>query len=148
MPIDDWMPVLKEKIASVDGIEQVHIYNELPATLSAFPCAIINVYEGDMEYSAGGPLLAYHYVLINVYTSGQIIPEAEGQAVPFIEKVRNKLAGNMQLNNTVEHCLPVGLGERFYEGPGQLPYGGKVHIGIMFRVVVKENEAGTYTVSA
>ena len=148
MPIDDWMPVLESNMAAVDGIKQAHIYSNLPATLSVFPSAIILPIAGDAEYSEGGPIKSYHNVQITVFVASQILPQANSIAVPFIEKVRNKLARDMTLNNTVEHCLPVGLGENFYEGPGAVTYGDKVHMGIIFRVVVKEDEAGTFTVSA
>jgi hypothetical protein len=148
MPIDDWMPVLRDNIASVDGIKQAHKYDELPGTLSVFPSAIILPIYGDAEYSVGGPIKSYHYVQITVFVANQILPQANSIAVPFIEKVRNKLAGDITLNNTVDHCLPVGLGEHFYEGPGSVTYGDKVHMGIIFRVVVKEDESGTFTVSA
>ena len=148
MPIDDWMTVLRDNMAAVDGMVQAHKYDELPGTLSAFPSVIILPTSGQQDYSAGGPNNAFHDVQITLYLANQISAEAHSLAIPFIEKVRNKLAGDITLNNTCVYCLPASAGVNFYEGPGGIQYGSKIHLGIIFRVVVKENETGDYDVAA
>lgn len=148
MPIDDWMPTLRNNMEAVAGIEQAHKYDELPGTLHVFPCMIILPSGGDQEYSIGGPNIAHHVVQMTLYTSMQVLPEAYAIAVPFIELVRNALAADIQLGGNCEHCLPVTAPAPFYEGPGAIPYGDKEHLGIIFRVDVKENESGDYPVAA
>jgi len=148
MPIDDWMPTLSANMESVAGIEQSHKYDELPGSISVFPSMIILPVGGDQEYSLGGPNVAYHVVNMTLYVANQVLPEAYAVAIPFIEKVRNKLASDMQLGGTCVHCLPVTAPAPFYEGPGAIEYGSKEHLGIIFRVIVKENESGDYLVAA
>lgn len=145
--IENWMPVLKAKIKEIQGLEGVRDYTDLPGSLQEFPLAIIMPTAGDLQYSAGGPCLMFTDVVITIYTAGQILPEAMSQAVPFISLVRDKLAANIQLNNTVHNIGPVSDG-RWFEGPGQIEYANKNHVGIMFRYTVKENINTELTVSA
>lgn len=148
MPIDDWMPTLSANMESVAGIEQSHKYDELPGTLHVFPSIIILPVGGDQEYSLGGPNVAYHVVKMTLYVASSVLPEAYAVAVPFIELVRNALAADIQLAATCTHCLPVRAPAPFYEGPGAITYGDKEHLGIIFNIVIKENESGTYPVAA
>lgn len=152
MPIDDWMPTLKNNMAAIAGITggagQVHKYDELPGSIVVFPTMIILPIGGDQEYSLGGPDIAHHVVQLTLYVANQILPEAYAVAVPFIELVRNALAADIQLGGNCEHCLPVSSPAPFYEGPGAIEYAGQTYLGIIFRVTVKENESGTFAVSA
>ena len=148
MPIDDWMPTLSANMEAIAGIVQSHKYDELPGTLHVFPSMLIVPVGGDQEYSLGGPNVAYHVVQMTLYVANTVAPEAYATAVPFIELVRNALAADMQLGATCAHCLPVTAPAPFYEGPGSIEYGDKQHLGIIFRVIVKENESGDYLVAA
>jgi hypothetical protein len=147
VPLDDWMPTLKSKLAEITEIRQVHTYLEMPAALAAFPSLILLPVEGRYEYSVGGPQIAHHEVQLTLYTAGQLLPQAFGQAVPLIELVRNKLAANMSLDGTVVTILPSDAAPH-YDGPGGVRYGDHVHVGIIFRYHVKEREAGAYPVAA
>lgn len=146
MPIDDWMPTLKTKLAEITSLTQVHSYNELPASLQAFPCAIITTRRGNFEYGLGSPAIAEHDVDIAIYTSDQILAEAHNVATGFIELVRDKLAASMQLGAAVVIIMPAPDGPT-YEGPGQLLYADKRHTGVVFHYRVTENETGKFTVS-
>jgi hypothetical protein len=147
MPLDDWMPTLKSKLAEITEIREVRTYLQMPATIGVFPMLIILPVEGRYEYSLGGPQIAHHEVQLTLYTAGQLLPEAFGQAVPLIELVRNKLAANMSLGGTVVTILPSEAAPH-YDGPGGVRYGDHVHVGIIFRYHVKEREAGAYPVAA
>ena len=138
MAIETWMVQLKSVMAEVEGIEQVHIYDELPGSLMAFPCLVILPLRGEQEYGASAPGVAIHEVQMTLYVASQVLPEANGRAVPFIKKIRDQLAGHAQLNGSVNYILPASP---FYEGPGGIQYGDKTHTGIIFRVRVKETEA-------
>jgi len=148
MPIDDWMPTLSTNMEAVAGIEQSHKYDELPSTIHVFPSMLILPMGGNQEYSKGGPNTAYHVVQMTLYVANQVLPEAYAVAVPFIELVRNALAADMQLGGNCVHCLPVTAPAPFYEGPGSITYGDKEHLGIIFHIIVKENESGDYPVTA
>lgn len=145
MAIDDWMPALASRLGTVDGVEQVHTHLDLPGSLLVFPCVVLLPLEGDCLYSAGGVNISFHQVQATLYVSAQILPEAYALAVPMIARVRDALAGGMTLGGLVAHVLPSAAG-RFYQGPGSLRYADKDHLGIVFRLEVKEHE--TVTVSA
>lgn len=145
--IDAWMPTLKAKLAEISGLQAVYPYNELPASLMNMPCAVITTGSGDFSYGLGEPALGEHEVQITIYTSAQILPEAHNVAAGFIGPVRNKLAANIKLGGTVVKILP-SPDRPTYEGPGQIPYADKTHIGVAFHYRVYENETGAYTVSA
>jgi di/tricarboxylate transporter len=85
---------------------------------------------------------------MTLYVVNTVAPEAYAVAVPFIEKVRNALAADIQLGANCEHCMPVTAPAPFYEGPGGITYGDKEHLGIIFHVIVKENESGDFPVAA
>lgn len=144
MAIENWMDTLKSNMESVAGIRQVHVYDELPGTLVTFPTMIILPYEGSQDI--GGVSSSLHRLRMTLFLSGQVLPEAYGNAVPFIALVRNKVAADITLGGLVQHCMPLP-GENFYEGPGAISYlyGDKVHVGINFYIEVKENE--TFTIS-
>lgn len=141
------MPVLVGKMKEVAGIEQVHSYEDLPGAIGATPTMIIMPLEGVFDYSAGGPNTGHHEIQATLYVSSQMLPSAYGLAVPFIELVLHKIAGNMTLDNNVEHCLP-SKDAPFYDGPGGILYAKNQYLGIIFRLEVKENEIGNYTVAA
>ena len=148
MPIDDWMPTLVANMEAVAGIEQAHGWDTIPGTLHVFPSMIILPIGGDQEYSVGGPNVAYHVVNMTLYVVNTVAPEAYSVAVPFIELVRNALAADIQLGANCEHCMPVTAPAPFYEGPGSIEYGDKQHLGIIFHIIVKENESSDYPVTA
>jgi len=146
MALETWMGTLKTKLAEISGLVQVHKYDELPGALLVFPSCIITLKEGGFSYGTGGPLLSEHDIQITIYTSAQILPEAHNVAASFIVPVRNKLAANMKLDNTVKAIMPTPEGPT-YQGPGQITYADKVHVGVTFHYRVLEDETGGYTVS-
>ena len=146
MPLDDWMPTLKDKMQEIGELERVFTYDDMPAALAVFPCMIILPVEGSFEYSAGGPQRDRHEVQLTVYTAGQILGQAMGQAVPFIKLVKEKLAASISLDDKVVSILPSAQAPS-YDGPGGIRYGESMHSGIIFRYHVKE-KATTFTVAA
>lgn len=147
MAIQDWAPQLKSVLEGITGIEQVHNYDEIPATLAVFPCALILPQRGSQVYGAGGPNVALHQVQVTIYVSGQIVPEGYAVAIPLIESVRDAIAAHVTLNSSVNYCLPPDPPQIFYEGPGAIAfnYGDKTHLGVIFHLVVKETETVTVT---
>lgn len=151
MAIEDWMPNLAERMAAVSGIEAVYFPHGtdadagLPGTLQVFPSIIILPVRGSQIYSAGGPNIAIHRVVMTLYAVKTILNEGYAIAIPFIKLVRNKLAGDLDIGlpNQVDHVLPDTQQGEFYEGPGAIKYGSAEHLGIKFYIEVKEHEAIT-----
>jgi len=158
MAIENWMSALASKLGEITGIEQVHTYADLPGVLTVFPSIVIMPTRGpSANYSAGGPNIALHQVQATLYVSAQVMPEAYALAVPFIGRVTRKLASALQLggltygSGRIHHVIPDPASP-WYEGPGGIEYGTdssgepRRHLGIIFRLEVKETE--TFTVSA
>lgn len=156
MSIENWTPALAATLGEITGIEQVYTYEDLPGVLQVFPCLVILPVRGPLaDYSAGGPNISLHQVQATLYVSSQVLPEAYSLAVPFIGRMLRKLAGNLKLGGRVSHVLPDTT-QPWYEGPGSIEYGTYIdpagssvprrHLGIIFRLEVKESEA--FTVSA
>lgn len=140
MSIETWMPVLMRKIAEVRGMEKVYSYNDLPGSLQVFPCSVIMPTAGAQTYSAGGPALAWHDVQMNVFAASQFLPEGMATAIRLLIEIRNKLAANVTLDGAVNFILPLEPPGQWYEGPGRLNFGDKVHTGLILRFTVKETE--------
>ena len=158
MPIDDWMPTVKTMMLEVhaaakaaDYIQtkgKVCGYNEWPGKVAYLPTSLISVKDGDQTYGSSSPALAHHNLKIWVFFQGVTLAQSQKMAVPFIELVRNKFATNITLGGNVDHCLPPNPPEIFYSGPGMLRYGNEEYPGLIFNYDIKEDETGTFTVSA
>lgn len=140
MSIETWMPRLARVFSEVRGMEKVYTFDNVPGSLTVFPATVIMPTSGAQEYSAGGPALAWHDVQANVYTSAQFLPEALAISVRLLVEIRNKLAANLTLDGSVNYVLPIAQPGQWYEGPGRLEYGDKVHTGLILRLIVKETE--------
>ena len=138
MALQTWFRVLVAKLEEVDGIVAAHSFEDLPAAISASPTMILLPVEGAFEYSEGGPIRGQHEVQATLYVTSQLAPEGYRQVVPFIELVRNKLAENITLDNSVVTILPSASAP-YYDGPGGIIYARKQYLGIIFRFTVKEN---------
>ena len=155
MAVEDWMPTLETKIGAIAGLDggARSPYSSsadnpgLPHSLQEFPIAIITVVSGKFEYGASLGL-DYTRVQITLFVgTAAVLSEAQNIAVPFIAKMRDKIAANTSLDGTVEHILP-STEEETFEGPGAVSYNGKDHTGIIFRYNVKENTAADFSVTA
>lgn len=157
MPVDDWAPEIKTHMEAVHVAAQaaeeipntgaVYSYDEWPGALLVFPATLIGTLGGTQDYSLGGPCIAFHNVTLWVYfTQGISLSEAQAMAWPFVERVRNKFAGDMKLNSKVNIFHPPEHPAPYYDGPGILEYAGKQFAGLIFNYLLKETE--TFTVSA
>jgi hypothetical protein len=142
MAIDHWMPTLRTNLATVTGISQAHTYLDLPGSIQTFPTLLIVPVSGTQPGGVSAPGIALHNVQVTLYVANQIIPEALGAAVPFIELIRNEIYAHVTLSSNCSYCLPASDG-LFYEGPGAIVYGDKTLCGIVFHLTVKETEALT-----
>jgi hypothetical protein len=129
----------------VQGLTYVYGYDALPAAIGNTPTMLIIPLEGEFDYGVGGPFIAHHEIQATLYITNQIVPAAYAKAVPFIERIRDKIAGDITLDSNVVHILPSSQAP-FYDGPGGITYNGKQYLGVIFRFEVKERES--YTVAA
>lgn len=143
----DWFRALKGRLETISelapGAGQVHIYDDLPSTLSAFPSAIILPSVGSLEASASLGAIEIHKVEVTIYTAGSVLPESLGTAVPFIDKMKIAILGGVTLGGLVAYCLPLPNGANWYEGPGYIKYGEVSCTGIRFHLVVKTHSSVT-----
>ena len=142
MTIETWMPTLTENMGLVAGIEQAHDYSSLPGSLQVFPCIVVLPVSGTQTGGKSAPGISLHQVQITLYTGNQVLPEAMGVAVPFIELIRDAIYADVTLSGNCAHCLPRADGT-FYEGPGAIRYAGQELCGIAFYVTIKEVESLT-----
>lgn len=142
MSVEDWGKHLTAALSSIDGIVEVRAYDELPGQIVASPTLIWFPLSGTQSYGMGSPAVAFHRVQLSLFVSVGLLPEGVGIAVPFIEKVRGTLAGQVQLGGAVTQIMPPTDGN-FYEGPMTMLYGDRTYTGINFYYVVKEVEQVT-----
>lgn len=148
MAIKDWMPILRERIGELDGLDGgVRDYTDIPSKFMEFPVALILPRSGEIEYSVGLSV-EFTNVMIIIVTAATVLPESFSLAVPFIARIRDKIAGNLQLDNTVENIMPIARPAVWYEGPGVIEFGGMNLTGITFFYTVKEDVSGDFTVKA
>lgn len=156
MPVTTWGPVIETNMEAVlaaakaaeeiSTTGEVYGYKEWPATLNAFPAVLIGSGSGTQDYSIAGPLIAHHNVRIWVFVaSGVSLKEAQAMAWPFVKRVRDQFAQNLQLDGTVNHFLPPTHPAIFYE-VGVVNFAGQDHSAIIFNYDLKETE--TFTVQA
>lgn len=159
MPVDDWAPVIKTHLQAIHtaalAAEEIPVegeiygYDEWPPVLEMLPASLVGTAGGSQDYGLGNPAIAFHNVRIWFYFSlGTSLAEAQKMAWPFVERVRNEFANDMQLGDTADIFHPPPAPGIFYDGPGLLEYAGKQYAGIIFDYLLKDNESGTFPVSA
>ena len=150
MPVDDWGPVIKSNMEivlaaakaanEVPTSGEVYNYNEWPDAINALPSILIGTLGGTQDYSIAGPKIAHHNVKIWVFVGqGLSLKETQAMAWPFVERVRDQFAKNLQLNGTVNHFIPPPHPALFYEA-GNTLYGDAEQSGIIFNYDLKETE--------
>jgi hypothetical protein len=137
--IEDWKDDLTKVLRGIQGIEEVRAYDELPGAIVVSPTLIWLPMRGTQSYGKSAPGIAFHRVQLSLFVTAQLLPEGAGRVVPFIGRVRNRLALNLQLGGSVTQMIPVPDGD-WYEGPATLSYGQRVFTGVNFYIEVKEVE--------
>lgn len=151
MSLEDWMPTLVAKLAEISGLDGgVRYYADMPGALLEFPILVVTTVNGDETWGASLGAVGLHELQATLFVSTQFLPESHSIAVPFIKRVRDKLAANVTLGGLVDHVGPSPEG-KFYSGPGRITYASQdgqdlEYAGIIFRLQVKDHD--TLTVSA
>ncbi len=150
MPVDNWGPVIETNMEAVltaakaageiPTTGEVYGYKEWPADLIAFPSVLIGSLGGSQDYSISGPKIAHHDIRIWTFiASGLSLKETQAMAWPFVERVRDRFAINLQLSATVNHFIPPPPPAKFYE-VGIVNFAGNDHAAVIFNYDLKETE--------
>ena len=132
--LDNFITALTTKFEEVTGV--VRAPEHPPEKLNEFPIVICYYVSGTFNYSAGGPCIGMHRVHGDLHLSRSNLPHDEEFARPFILRVLAKVADNLKMSSTCEHCL---LTEYQYGG---LNYGTDKTFGVRFIFEVKIKHSG------
>lgn len=150
MPVNDWAPIIKTNMevvlaaakaaAEIPTTGAVYGYNEWPGNIQVYPAVLIGTLGGTQDYSIAGPRIAHHNVRIWVFVGKAIsLKETQAMAWPFVKRVRDRFAINLQLSESVNHFIPPPHPALFYE-VGITEYAGVEQSGIIFNYDLKETE--------
>lgn len=131
-----------------DKTGAVYNYDEWPAAVIVQPTILIGFLGGDQTYGMSSPAIAHETAKVWIFFPKFTLAIAQASSYPLVKFIRNRLAKNITLDYTVEHCLPPDPPELFFEGPGQIQYATQDQIGIILTLDVKLNETGQFEVSA
>ena len=156
MPVTDWGPVIETNMEAVLAAAftaeevptagEVYGYKEWPSTINVFPAVMIGSLSGTQDYGVAAPRIAHHNIRIWVFiASGLSLVETQAMAWPFVKRVRDRFAQNLQLSGTVNHFLPPTHPAVFYE-VGIVNFAGQDHAAVVFNYDLKETE--NFTVQA
>ncbi len=153
--MEDFFDVMKSHMntvleqAKADGIfgakGEVYSFNEWPDSLLVTPSVLIGTIGGDVDYQIA---IEHHNIGVWVYFPKWNLSTAMGAGPKLFRYVRDRFAQDIQLNGTVNHCMPPEPPAQFYEGPGNFTYAGKNYVGMLFHYDVKRAQSGEYTIGA
>lgn len=148
MALQDFLPALASQIGEISGIDGNVFYpdieggdKDLPSRLLTTPCVTIIPLTGAQMF--GGSYIATHQLEVVFYVCPSYTPATLGLAVPYIKRMRDKLASRMQLglSSIVQHASSSP--GNFYEGPRGYTYAEEPFTGIKFFIEVKESDPFT-----
>lgn len=145
--LDDFIDALKLNLEEINTQpnEIKQVYEHPPEKLTDFPCALPYYVSGGVSYGNASPAIIVHRVHVDLHVMRSDLPHDEKVARPFVLLVIKKIANNLQMEATCEHCVVLD-----YEY-GRLSYGSSIGrqetFGIRFILEVKIKHSG-FTVSA
>lgn len=149
--IELWMPRLAAFLAELPGLDGgVRYFANLPGALVELPIGLLTTVDGTVGPGASVGSIDVTQLQFTIFSPSQLLPESHSFLVPYITRLRNKLAGSVTLGGAVQRVGPSSEA-KFWTGPGRVPYaradGTEQEFGAMiFRLEVKHRS--TITVSA
>lgn len=137
--LDNFVTALTTKMGEMTGIKAAP--ENPPEGLIDFPIVVCWIESGRFTYSQAGPCIGVHRVNADVHLGRSDLPEDEKAARPYILRGLIKIAANLKMDSTCEHCL---LTDYRY---GRLGYDKSETFGVRFILDVKIKHSGI-TVSA
>lgn len=111
------------------------MYADPPPSISEFPCGMAYIESG--EYIAGPSAHGNHNLVLVIYESNTVTPQAIDRAKRWPDLVRTLLTANLTLSGTASH---VGNKDRLFSyRAGPMPYNDILHYGVRFVIPVKVN---------
>ena len=132
--LDSFITALTTKLEEMTGVKDAPEHP--PEKLNQFPIVVCYFVRGEFNYSAGGPCIGMHTVYADVHLARSSLPHDEQYARPFILRGLSKIADNLKMDSTCEHCLLTG-----YEY-GSLGYGDQTTFGVRYILEVKIKHSG------
>lgn len=121
---------LRTTLAGIDGL--VRVYDDPPESINEFPSAIVWSGNGELNIVSDGLARDFHTILIQIYQSRQILPDAMDAVKVWPERVRAAIHADHTIGGSVAHYVqPI----RYRCGP--LRYGNTEHFGVSFELQVK-----------
>lgn len=155
MAVEDWIDDIVDVFAGVTGhhgkpLRAFYVYKkqEFPDAIAVFPCALTFTDGTSPMYSASLSLDVWTGI-----TELHLFPDLSRMHYPeimlYFARIRNAMAGHIQLGGKVEHFLPRVDAQFPIRGPVRLQYGDEApHLGIVVQWQVKENVSGEVTIAA
>ena len=113
-------------------------YNDPPESISEFPAGMAYSRFGEMSVEAGGQGRSQHTVVIDIYNSRVVAPDAIDAAKVWPDRVHAALAADMTLGGYVANIVwPMRY------TAGVMPYNNATHYGVRFEVTYKVRNAVT-----
>lgn len=133
MTLEAAVDALVTLAGTLDGLDRM--YADPPASISEFPCGMAYIESG--EYIAGPSAHGNHSLVLVIYESNTVTPQAIDRAKRWPDLVRVLLRDNLTLSGTASH---VGNKDRFFSyRAGPMPYNDILHYGVRFTIPVKVN---------
>ena len=111
------------------------MYADPPPSISEFPCGMAYIESG--EYIAGPSAHGNHNLVLVIYESNTVTPQAIDRAKRWPDVVRTLLTANLTLSGTATHVGNKDRLFRYRDGP--MPYNDILHYGVRFVIPVKVN---------
>lgn len=121
--------------ATISGVVQA--FDNPPSSLNAFPCFVNFMGPAEVNYTPSRRETK-HTIMMQLYLSKQVTPEAERLLRPFVDRVLDAFGQKLQLNATCAYSMITGY------DPGVLTYGGHQYVGISFSLLAVEHESITF----
>lgn len=137
MGLDAAIDGLKEVLANLALQEQMRIYDDPPEGISEFPACMVYVREGEMSGVSAGFVQSFHVLIVDIYESRSVLPDAMDRAKRWPDSVMAALRADVTLGGAASGVVwPL----RYRSGP--MRYGTAVYFGVRFEVKVKVNGEG------
>jgi hypothetical protein len=135
--IQDIMKQVASIESGINGIKQA--FDEPPSAINNLPCFANFIGPSGTINRSTSRRETPHSVTMNLYITKKIIPEAEKDLRPFIDRTLDKFDSNISLNDTCQYSMITN-----YE-PGVMEYNGQEYLGIAFTLIAVEHEIRSFS---
>ena len=129
---------IRTLIAEVTDMERVFAASEsdenaIPMSINEFPAALVYPGATDQYILHTGQHRHTYEVIIQVLEAGADVGERAAAVLPFVDRILEKLVGNVTLGGRVNSCLITGN-----SGFSKLEYAGGEYLGYEITLTISE----------